>query len=184
MVGALNAERRVVPSDQRFGTDDTSRCQFHHGLVMQSELLFLDRTLHRLQQQCFMPQPVVDLRPIETMSSRAHSAGLIERQLGALLKFMGKAAGGFVGHRSHAADERHADIHLEAQRRVAGDERTAEREADVGRLAIGRVRGRDRAIHDRILVAAQMAQRGLRYEQGFQPLGDLNDDLVADGPAE
>ena len=173
--GADQAAVGVVPAQQRLHGDDRSVAQLDDRLVVELELLSLDRA----------PQVVLDLHVLD----HAGAHHLVEDLVAAAAALLG-AVEGRIGvpdqglRRLAAPADRDSDAGADEVLAVAQDEGPRERLRDPLGDAGGATLVPDVLGEDRELVPAEARDRVSRAQRLLDPGGDGGEELVAGGVAE
>ena len=170
------ADGRMVPARQRLDADDLFAARIHDRLVGGGEPVVLDGVEQVAFEEFAVGQIGVHRRVVDAGAVAALVLGAIERHVG-VAQNVGGIAGAAVDHRNA---DRGADDDVVAADHVGradgGNDAAGDR---LQRIGIGGAIGDDGE-----LVAAEAGHQILAAHDVAQPLGDVEDELVADVMAE
>ena len=170
------ADGRMVPARQRLDADDLFAAGIHDRLVGGGEAVVLDGVEQVAFEELSVGQVGVHRRVVDAGAVAALVLGAIERHVG-VAQNVGGVAGAAVDRRDA---DRGADDDVVAADHVGRADRGDDAAGDrLQRIGIGLAMGDDGEF-----VAAEAGHQILAAHDAAQPLGDVEDELVADVMAE
>ena len=170
------ADCRMVPARQRLDADDLFAARIHDRLIGCGEPIVLDGVEQVAFEELAVGQVGVHGRVVDAGAVAALVLGAVERHVG-VAQNVGGVAGAAVDRRNA---DRGADDDVVAADHVGradgGDDAAGDR---LERIGIGLAMGDDGEF-----VAAEARHQILAAHDAAQPLGDVEDELVADVMAE
>ena len=174
--GGICADGRMVPARQRLDADDLFAARIHDRLVGGGEPVVLDGVEQVAFEELAVGQVGVHRRVVDAGAVAAFVLGAIERHVG-VAQNVGGVAGAAVDRRNA---DRGADDDVVAADHVGRADRGDDAAGDrLQRIGIGLAMGDDGEF-----VAAEARHQILAAHDAAQPLGDVEDELVADVMAE
>ena len=170
------ADGRMIPARQRLDADDLFAARIDDRLVGGGEPVVLDGVEQIAFEQLAVGQVGVHRRVVDAGAVAALVLGAIERHVG-VAQNVGGVAGAAVDHRNA---DRGADDDVVAADHVGRADRGDDAAGDrLERIGIGLAMGDDGEF-----VAAEAGHQILAAHDAAQPLGDVENELVADVMAE
>ena len=170
------ADGRMVPARQRFDADDLFAAGIHDRLVGGGKPVVLDGVEQVAFEEFAVGQVRIHRRVVDAGAVAAFVLGAIERHVG-----VAQNVGGIAGA---AVDHRNADTGADDDVVAADHVGRADRGNDAAGDRLQRIRIRGAMGDDGELVAAEAGHQIVAAHDVAQPLGDVEDELVADVMAE